>query len=77
MRMVPVVEFKSHLSALLAQVELGENIAITRHGKIVARLVPEQGQQAADVFRSFWADTDEIDLVAPVDMPPPAIATLD
>lgn len=31
---------RTHFSALLGEVELGEEIAITRHGRAVARLVP-------------------------------------
>ena len=33
-------EAKTHLPRLLARVEHGESITITRHGKPVARLVP-------------------------------------
>jgi prevent-host-death family protein len=40
MRTVGTFEAKTHLSALLEQVERGEEITITRHGKAVARLVP-------------------------------------
>jgi len=40
MRTVPVVQLKANLSALLAEVARGEEIAITRHGQVVARLVP-------------------------------------
>jgi prevent-host-death family protein len=36
-------EAKTHLSQLLDQVERGETITITRHGKPVARLVPIVG----------------------------------
>lgn len=41
-------EAKTQLSALLDRVETGEEIVITRHGKAVARLVPETtaGQSA-------------------------------
>lgn len=77
MRTVPIVEFKSHLSAMLTAVELGEDIAITRHGKIVARLMPEQDLKAADVFRPFWASSEEIDLIAPNDPAPTPVAELD
>lgn len=31
---------KAHLSELLTQVEAGEEIAITRHGKTIAKLSP-------------------------------------
>ena len=40
MRTVGTFEAKTHLSTLLEQVERGEEITITRHGKAVARLVP-------------------------------------
>jgi len=38
-----VANAKSHLSALLADVEAGSELVITRRGKPVARLVPEPG----------------------------------
>ncbi len=34
-------EAKTHLSSLLDKVEAGEEVLITRHGKAVARMVPE------------------------------------
>jgi prevent-host-death family protein len=40
MRHVPIAEFKDHLSELVAAAAGGEEIVITRHGKIAARLVP-------------------------------------
>lgn len=40
MTSVGVYEAKSHFSALLARVQAGESIEITRHGKAVARIVP-------------------------------------
>jgi len=44
LRSVSVVEAKTNLSALLDAVEAtGEVIVITRHGKPVARLLPEDG----------------------------------
>ena len=42
MRKVQSSEAKAHLTQLLDDVEGGETIVITRHGKPVARLVPEQ-----------------------------------
>jgi prevent-host-death family protein len=44
----PVIEIgafeaKNKLSALLDRVELGEVIVITRHGKPIAKLVPDTG----------------------------------
>jgi prevent-host-death family protein len=40
MKSVGVYEAKSQLAKLLTQVEAGEQIAITRHGTPVAKLVP-------------------------------------
>jgi prevent-host-death family protein len=40
MREVGTLEARNSLSALLEQVEKGEEITITRHGKPIARLVP-------------------------------------
>lgn len=76
MRTVPVVEAKTHFSALLAAVEGGEAVAITRHGRVVARLVPDSPRMAVEVFRPFWTEAD-LDLAAPPDSPPEPVATLD
>jgi prevent-host-death family protein len=43
---VPLAEAKNQLSALIARVEQGEEIAITRRGLPVARLVPDPQRQA-------------------------------
>jgi prevent-host-death family protein len=40
MKTVGTFEAKTHLSSLLEEVERGEEITITKHGKAVARLVP-------------------------------------
>jgi prevent-host-death family protein len=50
MREVQASQAKTHLPQLLDEVERGETIVITRHGKRIARLVPEAGtrQQAVD-----------------------------
>lgn len=57
MTTVGAYEAKTHLPALLAQVEKGETVIITRHGKPIAKLVP------ADVVRSvaeIFLEMDEI-----------------
>jgi prevent-host-death family protein len=46
MRETPLYEVKNRLSAIVAEVErTGEAVAITRHGKIVARIVPPEQQK--------------------------------
>ena len=47
MREVQATEAKARLAELLRTVERGESIAITRHGKTVAHLVPAQDRESA------------------------------
>lgn len=51
MKAATVADAKSHLSALLTEVEAGEDVVITRRGKPVAHLVPAP---RADGFG--WSD---------------------
>ncbi len=44
MKTVGVYEAKTHLASLLNEVERGECITITRHGKAIARLGPIAGE---------------------------------
>jgi prevent-host-death family protein len=76
MRTVQIVEAKAKFSALLAAVEAGEEIAVTRHGKVVARIVPDTPRMAADLFRPLWEEAD-IDIEAPQDTPPEPVPDLD
>ncbi|MFT4104043.1 MAG: type II toxin-antitoxin system prevent-host-death family antitoxin [Burkholderiaceae bacterium] len=76
MKSVSVVEAKARFSALLAQVEGGEEIAVTGHGKVVARLVPDRPRMADDAFRGF-CPAEDCDLQAPPDLPAEDVATLD
>ena len=76
MRRVQVTEAKAAFSGLLAAVEAGETVAITRRGRVIARLVPDTPSLAADAFRPFWDAHEEIDLVAPDDEPPEPVTTL-
>jgi prevent-host-death family protein len=41
MKTANIAEAKAHFSALLAEVEAGEEVIIARRGKPVARIVPE------------------------------------
>ena len=41
MREIQASEAKARLPALLDEVERGETLIITRHGKHIARIVPE------------------------------------
>ncbi|MBV2263931.1 MAG: type II toxin-antitoxin system prevent-host-death family antitoxin [Thauera sp.] len=76
MRTVAVVEAKSQFSALLAAVERGEEVAITRRGRVIARLIPDTPRSAADLFRVCWQE-GELDLEAPPDAPAEPVAGWD
>lgn len=75
-RTVQVLKAKAKFSALLTAVEAGEEVAITRHGKVVVRIIPDPPRMAADLFRPLWGDTD-IGLDAPEDTPPESTPDLD
>jgi len=45
-RRVTATEAKAHILALLDEVGAGEEIEISKHGRIVARLVPAGGPSA-------------------------------
>jgi prevent-host-death family protein len=58
MRMVQASEAKTHLPQLLDEVERGETIVITRHGRAIARIVPEAERRQDEVDRAI-ADLQE------------------
>ena len=51
METIRLFEAKTHLSALVARAERGEEVIITRHNKPVAKLVPVDGVPAGVVAR--------------------------
>jgi prevent-host-death family protein len=51
MREVQASEAKAHLPSLLDAVERGETVIITRHGKPIARIVPEADRRQAEFDR--------------------------
>jgi prevent-host-death family protein len=66
MKSVNVHEAKTHLSKLLARVEKGQEVLISRAGKPVARLVPHEESPPAPVFGS-----DRGKLIVPDDFDAP------
>lgn len=52
MREIQASEAKTHLAQLLDDVERGETVIITRHGRARARLVPESDRR--------WAEINEV-----------------
>ncbi len=62
MRTIGVRELKEHASRILEEVrEKGEEVEITRHGRVIARLVPVSptppGTQELD---AVWSDMDRL-----------------
>ena len=53
MREIQASEAKTLLPALLDDVERGETLIITRHGKPIARLVPEPDRRQAKVDQAL------------------------
>lgn len=53
MREVQASEAKTHLPSLLDEVERGETIIITRHGRPIARIVPEADRRRARIERAI------------------------
>jgi prevent-host-death family protein len=54
-RHVQASEAKTHLPQLLDDVERGETVIITRHGRPIARLVPETDRRRQDVDAAIEA----------------------
>ena len=53
MREVQSSDAKARLPQLLDAVERGETIIITRHGRAIARIVPEVDSQAAETRKAM------------------------
>jgi len=68
MREIQASEAKTHLPRLLDEVERGETLIITRHGRAIARIVPEvDGQQAkineaVEAIRSLRLRTGRVEV---------------
>ena len=53
MREVQASEAKTHLPSILDAVERGETVAITRHGRRIARLVPEEERRQEEIDQAI------------------------
>ena len=53
MREIQASEAKVHLPSLLDDVERGETLIITRHGRRIARLVPEVDRRQEEVDKAL------------------------
>jgi prevent-host-death family protein len=52
MRTIQASEAKTHLPQLLDEVERGETLVITRHGRAIARIVPESNRRQEEIDRA-------------------------
>lgn len=68
MRKVNVTDFRQRLPGYIKRVQQGEFIQITLHGKVVARLVPEQDAvEEAKKSLEGWRNSAHIgDIVSPI-----------
>ena len=53
MRKIQASDAKAHLPQLLDDVERGETLIITRHGRAIARIVPEVDRRQEEVDRAI------------------------
>ncbi len=58
MKAIQATELKAKLSAILGDVERGEIIAVQRHGRTIAKIMPfeeasERRSQAAEAIRAY------------------------
>ncbi len=53
MRSIPATDAKARLAQLLDDVAHGETVVITRHGRPIARLVPEDTGREAAVLQAI------------------------
>jgi prevent-host-death family protein len=58
MRRIQASAAKTHLPSLLDDVERGETLIITRHGRAIARIVPEVDRQQAKIDEAMDAIRD-------------------
>lgn len=58
MREVQASDAKARLPQLLDDVERGETLIITRHGRAIARIVPEENRRQEEVNRALTSIRD-------------------
>lgn len=77
MATVSVREFSYNPSAMFARAERGETIEITRHGRVIATLIPGQRQrpsklaalEASGALRRSGKTTDDLETFTHIDLP--------
>jgi prevent-host-death family protein len=51
MRAVTFTEFRKNASEVLDRVERGESVRVLRHGRTIARIVPDEGSQTKPAWK--------------------------
>lgn len=64
---IPVRELNQDTAGVLARVEAGETVAITRRGRIIGRIVPEVQGELDDLVAAGWVTPPT--LPGPIPMP--------
>jgi prevent-host-death family protein len=69
MHTVNITEFRKHLPTYLKRVAAGEEIGITSHGRVIARLLPEQdpSEEARNWLESLRGKVILGDVVSPIE----------
>jgi len=68
---VSVTTFRKHIPDYLGKVLKGEDISLTSHGKVIARLVPpaDEGQSAQEQLAALRGGITYIgDIISPIDV---------
>jgi prevent-host-death family protein len=60
MKVIGIRELRDHLSEVIQQVEDGEIVAITKHGRIVARIVPVPQEPNITDIGAILSDLDAL-----------------
>lgn len=68
MREVNVTELRSHLPAYLVQVQTGEELVVTSHGKPIARILPSQDlrEAARKQLKTLRKNSHVGDVISPI-----------
>ena len=68
MREVNVTELRCHLPAYLVQVQAGEELVVTSHGKAIARILPSQdiSEAARKQLKALRKKSRVGDVISPI-----------
>jgi prevent-host-death family protein len=69
MRTVPITELRNHLQKYIASVTQGDEILVTSHGKVLARILPpvDPRQEAKKKLRALRLHCKVGDVVSPLE----------